>query len=300
MANSIRTLTTELSPESLRKETLHTLNCLKKDGGFPSHLAAFQSLEAHWWTIHKQSILLRDAVLASTLDVDLADDALNHGSDEVARRLDQALDKNREHPVFVQHFGNKRPSSFKRPVLGAQLEAMESWPVSLAALPYPSLSSYASDIGAMVNSAKSMREQLKQAISDEDGFYVSGDYKKLVDQLNAARGALLGDAAAFAHNHPEKSLSKGYAVSFFLRGESDKAPDVAELDKDIGVLEGKLGKLKERRQVLVEAEAQAQARQKEAERQVKLAQLAEAEMQAKAAQAAMLALQAELGTTGGG
>lgn len=300
MANSIRTLSTEISPELLRKEILHTLNSTKTDARHPTHLAAFQNLETEWWTVHKQSILLRDAVLACTLDAELADAVLNDGSDEVAIRLDKALDGNRKHPVFVQHFGDKRPSTFKRPILGAQLDTMESWPVSLAALPYPTLNSYAPVIAAAVNTAKTKRDQLKQAVAAEEVFYVSGDYKKLVDKVNAARGALLGDAAEYAYHHPEESLPKDYAASFFLRAERERERGVAELDRDIEALEGKLSKLKEKRQALVETEGLTAEQRLQAEKQAKLAQLAEAQKQAKAAEAAMQALQAELAAMSGG
>ena len=157
MANSIRTLNPELSPEALRKEIVHTLVLLQKENRFPNHISHFQALEGEWWLHHKKSMLLRDSVLAHALDVELADESLNEGSDEVAKRMEKAFDGNREHPVFLQHFGVKRPSAFKRPILGSQLDSMEGWPVSLATLPFESLSSYAPIIADKINFAKSKR-----------------------------------------------------------------------------------------------------------------------------------------------
>lgn len=293
MSNAIRTLTPELTPEALRSEILHTLVRLEKDQRFPTHLAAFQALEAKWWLVHKKSILLRDTLIALTLDAEIADQALNQGSDEVAVRMDKVF-ANREHPVFVQHFGHKRPSVFRRPLLGTQLDAMDAWPVSLAALPYGLLSSYAPTIAAMVDSAKTTRDKIKAAESEETTFYIAGDYKKLVDEVNAARGSLFGDATAHAHSHPELLLSPTYPISFFLRGEQEREPTLAELDQGIASAQAKLTRLQNKRKALIEAAELAQAQQKEAEKQAKLAMLAEAQKQAAEVQAQVQSLQAEV------
>lgn len=288
------TLTTDTPLLQTRSEIIHTRIALELYPYFPTDLAAFQAFELGFEQLLKKSLVLGDNINKGRLEAKHCDHQLNTITDEIARRLNDISDEAQREVIRKQLFGNKKPSNFRKPILGGQLTAMNTWAATLAAVPVDSLKSYAPIVEAAVNKARLAEKALSDAEVAKDHFYSVGEYRAFLDPLNAARNELEGKAAAFRHVNPGLNLPRDFDDLLFKGRERSDDPTPAELFQEAALLESKAAKAKAQAQALIDEEEANEKTRKEAAVQAKLSELSTAEKEATALAAKIEALKAGL------
>lgn len=288
------TLTIEIPLAQIRGELVHTRINLEIYPFFPSELAAFQNFETGYELLLKQSHTLSDTLGKCKVNIKLANHNLNLVIDEVAHRVDEISDKNPRDALRKQLMGNKTPSQFKKPALGAKLDAMASWASVLAAQPLDSLKSYAPTVQAAMEKAELAESAMSEARNAKNYFYSLGEYKVFIDSLNAARNELSGKAAAYKHANPGLNLPRDFEDLFFLAREREEEPTAALLLEEAAALEERAAKLKLKAQVLLDEEEEKEKARAEAKLKEKLEAIAAAEKEAAELLAKAAAMKAEL------
>jgi len=220
---SIRTIEPRTSLALIHAEITYTLIRLKTHPLGAPHIAAFEALRQTWTPVHAEELSLRESIAEAQARVDAADDEL----DDFVGRLDKTMrivtHDDRNHPLYRFFFGKKTPSAFRRPVLGAQLEAMRPWTAALAGSDEPSLQTLGAELAPKIAAADAALKNRDAAIEARDHFRDLGPRKKLVDALNATRKGTFGALSRLPHEKP--GLPPSFADRFFRR---DTAPADAE------------------------------------------------------------------------
>jgi hypothetical protein len=112
-----------------------------------------------------------------------ADDRLDDFTALLARETAQL-----ENGIYDALF-EQAPSTFVRPVLGGQLEAMRDWVEILEA---HGLKARSKELVGLIKAAESALEQERKARMEGEVFRQSGPYKKLLETLNEVRDELFG------------------------------------------------------------------------------------------------------------
>lgn len=291
------TLTIEFPLPHARSEIVHTRINLEVYPYFPSDLAAFQTFEAGYEVLLKQSHILSDTVSKCKVHVKLANHDLNIVIEEVNHRVEDISDKNQRDSLRKQLMGNKTPSQFKKPALGAKLTAMDIWVSILAGQPFDSLKSYAPTVKASMEKAALAESAMNDARNAKNQFFAVGDYKIFIDSLNAARNELAGKAAAYKHANPGLNLPRDFEDLFFLPRERDEEPSAADLLEEAAALEERAAKLKTKAQAMLDEEQEKEKARAEAKLKEKLAAISAAEKEAAELLAKAAAMKAELPTS---
>jgi hypothetical protein len=263
-----------------------------------SIIAEFEAFEPQLIEGGRQERALIAKVYDADALVERADDGLDLISDAVAAAatLDlKARKKKKESaPEYIRLYGGLSPSSFKRPVLGKQLESMTGWPSALAGWPNPTLQGYgiqllpAIEVGKNAEKAKTNAEQ---ALAD---FRISGPRKATGDKFNAIRKWAHGLLGQFAHDHPELNLPASFADDYFRHESAAPELSLGDLDRRIPVVAAELSRLEGLRAeklAALQTEATAKAA---AEKAGKAAALAEAMKNQEDINAHVAKLKAEL------
>mgnify|MGYP006888939251 CR=1 FL=1 len=132
---------------------------------------------------------------------------------------------NRDTPLYKRLFSDQRPSTIKRPILGAQLELMRDWVSPLSAAIQPALTALAPLLTAAIKAADDAIAAGRTADQQLTDFLEVGDCKALLDKANALRKATYGKLAELVHDKPEAHLPADFADQFFLQESRWSAPD---------------------------------------------------------------------------
>jgi hypothetical protein len=297
---AVRNLSHLISLLALRGEIIHTLDQLTANPHTQSHIAAFEGLRDDWGAVFAEELALRDSLSAVNARVLTVDAQLNALASRVSKAVLTLTGDDRAHPLYVVFFKKKSLSDFKRPILGAQLDAMRGWVPELTSSAEPTLSALAVEVGAAVTAADeavNARSLLETKIAF---FRETGSRKKLFDKANALRKQVYGELSKLTHE--KLGLTAGFANLFF-RHESgggngdEEAVTVDSLRADIAGLEAQmLAKQASLAELEAAIEEQAKAEAKKAAEQAALAELeraaAEALQKVAIAKAKMAALPA--------
>ncbi|MFO0574034.1 MAG: hypothetical protein U1A78_08555 [Polyangia bacterium] len=158
-----------------------------------------------------------------------ADGVLNRLVDQSRAALLTLSDNNRDTPLYKRLFGDQRPSTIKRPVLGEQLERMRGWVAPLQTATQPELTALAPLLTTAIKAADDAVTAGRTAEQQLTDFLEIGDCKALVDRANALRKATFGKLAELVHSKPEAHLPADFAEPFFLQESRWSAPGRDEL-----------------------------------------------------------------------
>jgi hypothetical protein len=180
-------------------------------------------------------------------------------------------------PLYKHFAGDERPSVFKRPILGKQLEKIRAWPASLEQSS-ETLQLLQGPVSEVVQAADQAVAERDQAQEERSRFRAVGDRKKLVDQFNGLRERLFTALVAIAKSQGEAS-PESYARSFFAtRATQGKAEAEAKLAQLQAQREEQLQALVQTERQLAEITDELEVqRAQEATREAALAELAAAE-----------------------
>src|SRR5262245_50766190 len=91
------------------------------------YVPPLEQLLAEGAVVAQMELGFSDALDKAQAHVHGADGGLNELADTVSRTVLSLTHDDRSHKLYTLFFGNKQLSSFKRPILGLQLETMRKW-----------------------------------------------------------------------------------------------------------------------------------------------------------------------------
>lgn len=289
------TLSPRSSLDSIYHALLYTLVRLRLDPRLAAFVPCFEQLQAEWEDVSKEERSLLDARAAALAKIDYVDGILDATSDGIASTLLLETGNNRKAPLYVLYFGSQKPSRFRRPVLGAQLQAMRTWSESLKESKIPSLVAYGEALPAQIAAADEAAKGLSIAEQKLKDARLVGVIKGFVDKVNGARKQLHGDVSKMLHDHPEWSLSRDYVTALFEHESAPPELSVAELDQKIEASVAQTEKLRALRDQRAREAAAEEAARWEAEKKAQQAQIDAAAKAAADAAAKLAALKTQFG-----
>jgi hypothetical protein len=213
----IATFGTDDTLATVRSGWLYTLSLLLKNPYTAAFVPAFQApgpaIDA---AVKTQSGLDDASVIASAARV-AADDALDPLLGQIINALLIVTKNNREDPLFVSYVGTQTPAEILRPVLGAELVTAAEWIEPLQQETDPVLQAFAAPLAEAVATGQAAEKEIKASDKALSDFRLFGERKKVVDAVNAARGALFGALVKFQHDNAHLRLPSDWAESFFQR-----------------------------------------------------------------------------------
>ena len=285
----IQTISIKTSIETLYNEYFFTLGRLRRHKLTKALAPQLEAVRPKLDAAAAEELSLTESEYEAAAAVIFADNDLNDSVDFVAGNTGRGT------PLFTRLFTDQRPSDLKKPLLGNQLEAMRSWPGTLAEVEGNAiLKDHAPVMTARVAAGDAAATEKSSAAEKFADFRAVGTRAKLIAELNSVRKALHGKLGEIQHaNH----LRPGWA-EFFFQQESSPAPGLGELDRRIAALEAQLMSLKKQRDEVAAQEeelarAKAAAEHREAQIQLDAIEKARAELAEKEAE-----LRAKLAGTG--
>jgi hypothetical protein len=278
---SVRNLSHLISLLALRVEIIHTLDQVKAHSLTQAYVAPCEALRDEWSVVFTEELALRDGLSAANARVSTIDVTLNALASRVSKALLTLTDDDRTHPLYVAYFKKKVLSDFKRPVLGAQLEAMRAWIKELKESDVATLAELGAEVEAAVKIADDAVKTRTDIETQSAFFRETGNRKKLFDKVNAARKQTYGEIARMPHE--QLGLPAGFANLFFRHeSSSDDGPMTLEqVDEEIVSLETQIAEMKALRANLqAEVEQQAKAEAEKAAEKAALAALEKAAAEA--------------------
>jgi len=254
MAAANLTLDTALT--TILEHSVYTLTRLEAFPLTEALAAPYVAFQKAWATTSALELEHTVAILRAMALVMVADDDLDLLVDRASNVLLSLTGNDRSAPLYKQYFGDKRPSEFRRPVLGAQLDAMRTWLPSLKASPHPALVTLGNELEPKILTAEKAKDSLAAAHQANRVFRATGERRALIDHFNAIRKDTYGKLAALPHTHPELNLTGSFPERFFKRVSAPKPADTPlsseELLAQISEAEGALRSLRDQ---LTEASA---------------------------------------------
>lgn len=295
---AVRNLRHLISLLALRGEIIHTLDQVKAHPLTQTYIPVFEALRDEWSAVFAEELALRDGLSAANARIVSIDTTLNGLAGRVSKLLLVITDDDKTHPLYVAYFKKKTLSDFKRPILGAQLEAMKGWISELKTSEDPNLVTLGADVEAAVTLADAAVAARSKLEADNAFFRETGSRKKLFDKVNAARQQTHGELAKMPHE--KLGLPATFANLFFrhLASDNDDAPITVEMiDEEIAALEEQVADKRALREALLAERAkEAQVQAAKAAEQAALAELeraaAEATRKVAEAKAKLAALSA--------
>ena len=240
----------------------------------------------------KQTQLER-AVAAEDAKIPFADDVLNLLLDEAKKEVPVQLDPEQAAKIMARLFEKRSPSALRRFTLGEQHETQRGWPDILTPLQNPRLTDLASRVGQAVKSADDVLSNQAKAQTQLDAFLV-GPRAQYVATCNKERGAIFGKILEIFKDPASGPLPGDFVDRFFLRDTSGRVKRLDDVERAIGRLNAKLGKLTARRKEMTDKLKNAAQEKLEAEILARSAKLADAQKTTNDEAAAIAALKAEL------
>jgi len=195
-------------------------------------------------------------------------------------------------------FGEWRVPSMKKPVLGDELEVCRAWPKHLAEAPSPALQALAPLVSAAVADADAVVQALTDAQNANREFRLTGERKKLIDDVNSLRTSTYAFLKGYAIEHPELNLPSDFASEFFRKYRKSSRTTIEALDEQIVSLEADVAALRDQRALLVAARDAETKLRAETDKKAKQTQLEEAQKAEAEAAKRVLDLKSELGKLG--
>jgi len=287
----ILTLKSDVSLEVLRGHWRFALARLKSDPNGAPYLADFTAFGPQWNAAAQKETALEDAVVDADAAVVSADAVLDALVDKVAIAIHAGKKVNVNLPLHELYFGTLTASQFKRPVLGSELQNVQSWPSKLTAATVPALQVLASMVAAAVTAGNGAAKSFDDALAARGSFRLGGDRQKAFDAFNSLCAKAYGGLKAFAHEHPELGLASNYAESFF-KGSSgvSHGKTVAQTAAAATAAQAKAAKAQAKHDAALKAAAAKEAALKD--KQTKVAAAKTAAAAAKTATAAAKAAKA--------
>lgn len=286
----IRNLNHLMSLIGLRVEIIFTLNQLKAHPLTDAHVPVFEGLRDDWTIIFNQELDIRDGISAASARVVACIVLLDTLAGKASKIVLDLTDDDRTHPLYVAYFKKKSLGQFRKPAMGAQLEAMRGWITQLPKSGVPALVELAPQVEAAVKASDEAVKTRDDLETETTFFREAGDRKKLFDKVNAVRKQTYGELSKMPHE--QLGLPTDFASQFFRHesaGDDEAAPTIESVDEEIASLEKQIAQKHELRKEL-EAQAEAAAKAQE-EKEAKLAAIAELEK--AAAEAAQKAAEAK-------
>lgn len=225
---------------------------------------AFASLHKTWFQINSQEIQLWVDILEAQAMVGAADDDLDGLVDKVASAVLTATGNDRSAPLYKLHFGDKRPSEIKRPVLGGQLETMRNWIAPLKGSPVAALAALGTEVEQKVAAGDTAAQALAAAQTKNRVFRATSERRAFIDHVNAVRKLTFGKVDEIPHKHPDENLPGSFVDQFFKRVSRAKdavePPTSDDLRAEIADAQARLTALQDRlNETIAKEEADAQA-----------------------------------------
>jgi hypothetical protein len=206
-------LTYNTSLETLLNEYAITLGGLRVTAGAEALRAEFELFGETLLASSIQDYRLYLDVLVGNVIVRLRDDELDEVADLVLEAILAETKGSYSAPLYKLFAGEDRPSVFKRPILGKQLERMLAWPASIEQSP-ETLRSLQGAVQDAVSRADSAVKSRDQAQEERSRFRVLGDRKKLIDDFMAIRQRVFDGLVSLAKEKGE-SEPQAFARAFF-------------------------------------------------------------------------------------
>jgi len=279
---AVRNLRHLISLLALRGEIIHTLDQVTAHPLTQTYIPVFEALRDDWGAVFTEELALRDGLSAANARIFTIDTALNGLAGRVAKVLLGLTGDDKTHPLYLAYFKKKTLSDFKRPILGAQLEAMKGWMPELKKSDDPALAALGAEVEtavALADAALATRTKLE---AENVFFRETGSRKKLFDKVNAARKQTHGELAKMPHE--KLGLPAGFANLFFRHlssGNDDVTMTIEMIDEEIAALEEQIAEKKALREALLaELAKRAQTEAARAAEQAALAELERAAVEA--------------------
>lgn len=289
------TLTSALILADQRGEWLYTHIRLGNDPHAKALSKKFGTYEPSWAKAVAIQQQLQDDLIRANIQVDQTDIVLDALVDRVNLAIQVAIASNHPASLFALFFAGVAPSLLKRPVLGAELEAMRPWPKLLQDSGVDALMALSKLVLEAVAAGDAAVAARKDAIAALDHFSALGAGKALLDQLNKLRDNTYGTLRELRTDNPKWGVPADWADSFFqhdLQG-THQGNTEAELEAKVNKLAAQLQKAN---QALADRRAKtAAAGQARAAQAALDAQIAAADQEVKDAAKKAKALKAQKG-----
>jgi hypothetical protein len=212
---AIETFTTEDTLPTIRAKWLYTLGRLQNNPHAKAFVDPYKAVGAMIDAAIQKQTALEDAVVLGQAARDAADEAIDELVVLVLAALLVVTKGDRLDPLYVSYAANQTQAEILRPVLGSELATVSEWVAPLKEEDDPALKSFGAALEPAVAAGKAAEKQLAAAEGALSDFRIVGDRKKVVDALNAARGALFGSLVEFQHSNTGLRLPKTWADDFF-------------------------------------------------------------------------------------
>ena len=293
----VPTLTTTDKPEDVLEENVHTRTTLQADPLAASLSPPFDVLIAEPKQLIGARIDLVVTLFQCTATAFKVDVQLNGIVDDMVRLLTQYVGSDRSAAEWVVFFQNVEPYSFKRPILGAQLDKMKAWPSALALSPHAEIQALGAKLTPLLAAGDSASAAIKAAEAALVNFDNVGSWRQHIDKANATRATAYGALLQIPHQNPTAKLPADYAEQFFLHDTSRRGAGKPRSSADIQM---EMGSLQTKMTQLEAAFKEAEAREKaaaadQAARAAKEQELLAVKQQEKEAKQKKKALEKQLG-----
>jgi hypothetical protein len=288
----LRALPANASLAFVRSDLFFTRASLQAHGEFASWVSKFDDMITRADGCLTQQQAFDDETLQGEVQAIYIDDQLDAMVDRVDSAAQIVTNKNRQSALYKIFFGKMTPSSLKRPILGAELEAVREWPGHLTASGFPDLEQLAAPLSALIQKGDEITASRAATASAYRDFKVTGAASKLIDDANALRSKLAGSLDAMAHT------DGGILPDSFFRPAPSRATTKAtpaSLNAEIAQLEEQLAGLKKNRDEMVAQAADEERARLVAEQKAAEDELAAAKAAMEAASKKMEALKAKVG-----
>jgi hypothetical protein len=297
----IPTLVLSATYDELREEVVFTLVRCEPDplaaGQAPALAALLPRIDAEAATENQLDLAVQRAEARAVF----LDGGLDDTVDGVVNALRTLTGNDRTAPLYITFLGNQQPNELKAPILGEELDTLETrWLPELTKSSFPTLSAFAPILQQQVAGARLAVTAL--AVAQQDLAHhrsALGGKGQLVEEINAARKAAHGNLGAIAHANPQAMLPSGYANGFFAAGRTGRKLTTAELEEREASTKKLLASLQEKL-VTSKAEDAAREAKREQRKNAKTQRALErANRAAEKANARVAKLQAEIAPEGG-
>lgn len=229
----VPTLTIADKPEDVLEENVHTRTTLQADPLAASLSPPFDGLITEYKQVTSARIDLVVTLFQCTATAFQVDTQLNGVVDDLVRLLTQHVGPDRTAAEWVVFFQNVEPYSFKRPILGAQLDKMKTWPSALAMSTHAEIQALGAKLTPLLAAGDSAAAAIQAAEQARINFDNMGSWRQHIDKSNAARATAYGALLQIPHQNPTAKLPSDYAELFFLHDTSRRGAGKPRSSADI-------------------------------------------------------------------
>jgi chorismate mutase len=292
---SLVTYTTDTALETIDEDLTYALSILQPLAFAAAYAAEYQAMIARCDAVMLQQRTLRRAIVTRQGGVAGIDSRLDGFVDKVDLAVTAITERDPSHPVRQLLFRGVRPSDLKRPVLGAELEALRPWPKELTDTTFPPLVALAPEGAALIDEADDNVVALSAAQDANRVFRLVGERKVFINDVNALRARTQGFLGEYRHTHPTEHLPSDLANLPFRSSRKSTKKTIEDLDKEIASLKGDIAALESKRAELVAAQVAETKRRTEGDARTTEAEIADAQKIADEALKRIAALKEKLG-----